>query len=89
LTPSLNGPTLNNVSQQEQPLPPNLVEPVRLLVDANRVDCLWFMKEDFYPSSVREADRALAEIELHGDLKAWTQARNLRAWLSQNISAES
>jgi hypothetical protein len=29
-----------------------------------------FMKEDYLPASAREADRALAEIELHGDRQA-------------------
>ena len=48
-----------------------------------------FMKEDYLPASAREADRALAEIEMHGERQAWTEARALRIWLSQSISAAS
>jgi hypothetical protein len=47
------------------------------------------MREDYLPFSVTEADRALAEIELHGDRRAWAEARRIRAWLSQIISAPS
>jgi hypothetical protein len=62
---------------------------VHRLVEDNRLQCLWFMREDYLPASAREADRALAEIELHGDRQAWTEARTLRKWLSQSISATS
>jgi len=62
---------------------------VHRLVEDNRLPCLWFMKEDYLPASAREADRALAEIEMHGDRQAWTEARTLRIWLSQSISAAS
>ena len=39
--------------------------------------------------SAEEADRALAEIEIHGDRRAWAEARELRAWLSRTTSAAS
>jgi hypothetical protein len=66
-----------------------MLDAVHRLVERNRLQCLWFMKEDFLPRSVAEADRALAEIELHGDLAAWSEARELRAWLSRTTSAAS
>jgi len=72
-----------------RPVQPDILEAVHRLVERNRLQCLWFMKEDYLPRSVAEADRALAEIELHGDLAAWAEARELRAWLSRTTSAAS
>ena len=71
------------------PIPPHIVRAVHRLVEANRPQCLWFMKEDYFPYSPEEIDRTLTEIELHGDRQAWTEARNLRTWLSQNTSVRS
>jgi hypothetical protein len=47
------------------------------------------MKEDYLPVTELETDRALSEIELHGDRQAWIKARSIRSWLSQTISAGS
>ena len=77
------------MSQNERPTFQQIMKAVHRLVEDNRLQCLWFMKEDYLPASAREADRALAEIELHGDRQAWTEARTLRVWLSQSISAAS
>ena len=68
-------------------VPPDILEAVNHLVEANRLQCLWFMREDYLPQSAPEADRVLAEIELHGDRQAWAEARTLRAWLSRTINA--
>ena len=70
-----------------RPIPLDILEAEHRLVEANRLQCLWFMREDYLPESVPEADRVLAEIELHGDRQAWAEARTLRAWLSQTIKA--
>ena len=70
-------------------IPPDILEAVNHLVEANRLQCLWFMREDYLPQSAPEADRVLAEIELHGDRKAWAEARTIRKWLSQTINAAS
>ena len=70
-----------------RPIPPDILEAVHRLVEANRLQCLWFMREYYLPGSAPEADRALAEIELHGDRQAWTEARTIRAWLSRTINA--
>ena len=77
------------MSQNERPTFQQIMKAVHRLVEDNRLQCLWFMKEDYLPASAREADRALAEIEMHGDRHAWTEARTLRIWLSQSISAAS
>lgn len=77
------------MEQDERPVPQSILEAVHRLVEANRLQCLWFMKEDFLPATAGEIDRALAEIELHGDRQAWTQARRLRASVLQSISAGS
>ncbi len=71
------------------PIPQEILEAVDRLVETNRLQCLWFMREDFFPRSAAEVDRALAEIELHGDRQAWAEARSLRTWLSQTINAAS
>ena len=77
------------MGQNERPTSQQIMKAVHRLVEDNRLQCLWFMKEDYFPASAREADRALAEIEMHGERQAWTEARTLRIWLSQSISAAS
>jgi hypothetical protein len=89
LTPPANTPTLSLMDQGARQIPPDILEAVHRLVEANRLQCLWFMREDYLPRSVPEADRTLAEIELHGDRQAWSEARHIRAWLSRTTSVAS
>ena len=89
LTPRSNSPNLQFMVHGKQPIPSDFLEAVHRLVEANRLQCLWFMREDYLPESAPEADRVLAEIELHGDRQAWAEARTLRAWLSQSINTAS
>ena len=70
-------------------VPSDLLEAVHRLVEDNRLLCLWFMRDDYLPVTLREIDRALWEIELHGDRSAWTRARTLREWLLQSTSTKS
>jgi hypothetical protein len=72
-----------------RPISPDILEALHRLVEANRLQCLWFMRDDYLPRSAAEAERALAEIELHGDRRAWAEAREIRAWLSRTTSAAS
>ena len=72
-----------------RPIPHDLLEAVHRLVETNRLQCLWFMREDYLPASAIEVDRVLSEIELHGDRQAWAEARTIRTWLSQTINAAS
>lgn len=62
---------------------------VNRLVDEYRVRCLWFLREDFYPSTHAERLRALGYIERHGDLEAFRRAAELKTWLSRNSSGPS
>ena len=54
-----------------------------------RATCLWFLKENFIPTTVPEALQVLDAIEQHGDLAAFRETRRLRAWLSPASSAIS
>jgi hypothetical protein len=62
---------------------------VNQLVDEYRVRCLWFLREDFYPTTLEERLRTLAYIERYGDREAFRRAGELRQWLSRNSSARS
>ena len=62
---------------------------VNRLVEEYRVRCLWFLREDFYPSTLAERLRVLGYIERHGDLEAFRRAAELKTWLSRNTSAPS
>ena len=61
-------------------------ERVRLLVDEYRSQCLWFLREDYYPTTAEQTLRALDYIERYGDCKAFQKAAELREWLSQSFS---
>jgi len=89
LTPLMVTPTLEPMDDGTRPLPPDMLEAVRRLVEANRLQCLWFMKEDYLPRSTAEAERVLTAIEQHGDRQAWVKAREMREWLSRTTSAAS
>jgi hypothetical protein len=77
------------VETGEQVLPADILSALHGLVDAHRATCLWFMREDYLPRTVREAEQALTQIEVNGDRSAWQQARSLRLWLSRITSVRS
>jgi hypothetical protein len=89
LTPRLNNPNLRFMDRSVHEIPLDMREAVHGLVEANRLQCLWFMREDYFPESASEIDRVLAEIEARGDRQAWAKARTLRAWLSRTINGAS
>jgi hypothetical protein len=66
-----------------------IMEKVNALVDEYRAQCLWFLREDYYPQTPAEACRVLESIERHGNAQAFRRAAALRQWLSQNSSAIS
>lgn len=61
-------------------------EAVTMLVEANRMRCLWFAPPDYLPSTDEERLRALQHIERHGDRQSFVRARELRACLLQPSS---
>jgi hypothetical protein len=64
-------------------------EAVNRLVDEYRVACLWFLRPDYYPSTLAERLQVLGHIERRGDREAFQQAARLRKWLSPDSSAPS
>ncbi len=62
---------------------------VNELTDQYRGRCLWFLREDYYPSTREERLRILDYIERHGDREAYRKAGMVRRWLSRNSSAAS
>jgi hypothetical protein len=62
---------------------------LRRLVDDYRAQCLWFLREDFYPQTTQERERVLALIARHGDQRALRRVAEIRVWLSQCSSATS
>jgi hypothetical protein len=62
---------------------------VDALVDEYRQRCLWFLREDFYPSSLEERLRVLDYIQRHGDREAFRRAAEVRKWLSPSSSEKS
>lgn len=66
-----------------------LMRGVRHLVDEYRARCLWFLPVEYYPESADEIRRTLAQIERHGDRRAFQEAARLRKWLSQSSSEPS
>lgn len=61
-------------------------DPVRRLVDDCRLRCLWFLRDDYYPTTVAECERVLRLIEQHGDLPAFRRVAEVRIWLSRRSS---
>ena len=68
---------------------PEFAEAVNRLVDEYRAQCLWFLREDFYPATDAERLRVLNYIQRHGDRAAFVRAAALREWLSPRSSERS
>jgi hypothetical protein len=62
---------------------------VDVLVDEQRIACLWFLRPDYRPATTEERIRVLEQIERHGDREAYRRAATLRRWLSRPSSAAS
>jgi len=59
------------------------------LVDDYRDRCLWFLRPDYYPTTVAERSRVLDLIVRYGDLEAYRRASEIRQWLSHHSSGTS
>jgi hypothetical protein len=62
---------------------------VNRLVDEQRISSLWYLRPDYYPSTLEQRIRVLERIERHGDLDAFRRAATLRRWLSRTSSDAS
>lgn len=74
------------------PLPGNELDierAVDALVERYRDRCLWYLRPDYLPTTRQARLRALESIQRHGDREAFTQAAELREWLSHRSSAGS
>ena len=59
------------------------------LVDDYRARCLWFLREDYYPGTAAERERAPSLIAEHGDLDAFRRrAAEIRALGSTAIQRD-
>ena len=68
---------------------PSAAQAVDHLVDEYRVRCLWFLREDYYPTTDEQRIQVLAYIQRYGDREAYRRAAEIRRWLSPTSSAPS
>jgi hypothetical protein len=69
--------------------PPDAHAALRQLVDEYRHRCLWFLRRDYYPTTLPEAERVLDAIQRHGDRDGFRRAARIREWLSPPSRATS
>jgi hypothetical protein len=62
---------------------------LREIVDECRDRCLWFLRRDYYPATLEEANRVLDAIQHHGSRDVFRRAAQIRLWLSRPSSATS
>lgn len=70
----------------------SLIEKIDEMVEENRAECLWFLREDFLPIDDRMRLRALEYIQRYGNRGAALKAAELTRWLlrfSSDTSAGS
>jgi hypothetical protein len=66
-----------------------VTEAVNSLVDEYRHRCLWFLRDDYYPTTDDERHRVLEYIQRYGDRGAYLRAAEIRQWLSRTSSVRS
>ncbi len=67
----------------------SVMRQVSALVDEYRQRCLWFLRDDYYPSTPVDALHVLQSIERHGDVAALRKVAPLKQWLSHNSNVKS
>jgi hypothetical protein len=73
----------------DSPVEPTRAEVLRevdALVDACRVECLWYLRRDWYPGTDADRLRVLAEIQERAGREVFRRAGMLKAWLSRRSS---
>ena len=68
---------------------PALDAEVRSFVDDYRERCLWFLRSDYYPSTLDEILRVLRWIRARGDRNAFQRAGKIEQWLSRTFNGTS
>ena len=63
----------------------DILDEINQLVSANRTLCLWFLRDDYFPSNASEALRILDLIQRRSDRKTYIRAGRLKAWLLQKF----
>lgn len=66
-----------------------LIKEIRTLIEKYRVQCLWFLKENYFPETPEQVIRILEKIEKHSDRKGFIRAREIKQWLLQKYSVKS
>lgn len=61
----------------------------RLLVEEYRGRSLWFLREDYSPTTVEETLGVLNLIERYGDRAAYLKVHELKRWLLPSSSPTS
>lgn len=69
--------------------PRDLEREVDALVDECRVECLWYLRPDYYPRSDLERLQVLDAIQERSSRDVFRRAGTLKAWLSHHSSAAS
>jgi hypothetical protein len=59
-------------------------EDMRDLVDDCRGQCLWYLREDYYPQTRGEMLRVLDRIQRHGNVELFRKAGEIKRWLLRN-----
>ena len=77
------GPTRPDASRDE------IVRAVDALVDECRVECLWYLRRDYYPRTDRERLQALDAIQERSTREVFRRAGALKEWLSLHSSDAS
>ena len=66
-----------------------VADDVNRLLDEYRLRCAWFLRPDYYPTSVDARLRVLDYVERHGDRDGFRRAAELRRWLLPTSNAPS
>jgi hypothetical protein len=69
--------------------PRDLEREVDALVDECRVECLWYLRPDYYPRTDAERLQVLDAIQERSGRDVFQRAGTLKAWLSRHSSAAS
>lgn len=67
----------------------SLIAEIDVLVEANRNRCLWFLRQDYLPTTDDERLWVLTQIQRRCDRATFVRAGLCKRWLSPTSSAAS